>query len=306
MKRIYRKTIHDSTWKEIQVPVVGCWQFYVAPTEEELTEVSQVSKVPLDTIRESFDDPFEFPRIEREGGAVVLVFRVPTREQGTLTTEPAVFIITDSTIISLIRAEHQFTNQLLNDRHLVSTQKTNFILQVLLQVVKRYEFYLRDVNKHVLGKKASITRLTDADILSLVETEETLTNFNSALVPLITVLQNISNGKVIQLFENDRELVDELLNSGHQILEWCKVNIKSAVNIREAHSTILTNSLNRTIKFLSSMTIIVTIPNILAGLFGMNVVLPFQDHPHAFLFVLGWVVLFIGLALGVFWKKKWL
>lgn len=306
MKRIYRKTIHDSSWKEITSPVVGCWQFYVAPTTDELAEVSRITKVPLDAIRESFDDPFEFPRIERENGTVMLVFRVPTREHGTLTTEPAVFIITDSAIISLIRAEHQFTNQLLNDQHLVSTQKTNFILQVLLQVIRRYEHYLREINKNVLGKKASIARLSDADILLLVEVEETLTNFNSALVPLIGVLHTISQGKVIQLFDNDRELVEELTNSGHQILEWCKLNIKSAANIREAHSTILTNSLNRTIKFLTSMTIIVTIPNILAGLFGMNVSLPLQNSSHAFLFVLGWIVLFVTLSLGIFWRKKWL
>lgn len=306
MRKIYRKTVHDSMWREIESPAVGCWQFFVAPTQSELEEIANLSRISLETVAGSFDDPFEFPRIERENGSVFLVFRIPLREGARVITEPVVFIVTETTIISLVRVEHDFIQRLLRDQKLVSTQKTNFLLQVLLQVIGRYQHYLREINKSVLNKKVSIRALSDEDIVSLVELEETLTNFNSALVPLIGVLHNISLGKVVQLFEKDKELVEELMTSGQQILEWCKVNIKSTVNIREAHSTILTNKLNKTIKLLTSITIIVTIPNIIAGMFGMNLALPFVSHSYAFGIVLLLMAFFILLAFAVFWKKRWL
>ncbi len=339
MKTIYRKTVHDTAWKEISTPVAGCWQFYVNPTQDEFLEIASSTGFPLESIQTTFD-PFDLPRVEQEGSSVFLAFRIPAkfverRKNGNriisklirqppteweyagdapvddgrvtrTTTEPMVFIITETNIISIVKQERPFTKRLLADPGIVSTQKTNFILRVLLHCMERYRTALADLNRQTLNKKISIKTLGDEDVLSLVEIEETLTNFNSALVPLIGIFEKISLGKIVPLFERDKDILEELTVSGREILDWCKVNIKSAVNIREAHSTILTNSLNRTIKFLSSMTIIVTIPNILAGLFGMNVILPFQNHQHAFLFVLAWIVLFVSLALGIFWRKKWL
>jgi len=335
---MYRKTIHDSSWKEIQTPIVGCWQFYVHPTQEEFQEIAASTGFPIEAVQTTFD-PYDLPRLEKEGSSVLLAFRVPVKlvqrrvngrrflsrfsnldvewdyatseqtDNGHITrttTEPMVFIITETEIISIVRQVRPFTDRLLSDPDLVSTQKTKFLLRVLLHCIARYRTALTDINRQILNTRGTIRILGDEDVLSLVEIEETLTNFNSALVPLIGIFEKISLGKVVPLFERDKDILEELIVSGREIVDWCKLNIKSAVNIREAHSTILTNSLNRTIKFLSSMTIIITIPNIIAGLFGMNVALPFQEHAQAFLFVLGLIVLFVAVLVGIFLKKRWL
>lgn len=306
MHKIYRKTIHHQTWKEIKKPRAGCWQFYVTPSDDELQEIARLSGIALESIRESFDDPFEYPRIEKENASILLVLRVPVKTDMGVGTEPMLFIMTEEHIISVMHSERGFTERLIADPLLTSTQKNNFLLRVLLHAIHSYEYYLRAVNKQILGKKISLKKLHDEDIVTLVELGETLTNFHSALVPLSIVFENIASGKILTLFEKDKDVLDDLITGGKQVLEWAKVNLKSAISVREAHEAILANRLNQTIKVLSSITILVTIPNIIAGLFGMNVILPLQGNPLAFMFVIGVTSIFMMTAFFFFRKNKWL
>ena len=91
-----------------------------------------------------------------------------------------------------------------------------------------------------------------------------------------------------------------------QLIELCKGTLKTSVNIREAYSTIMTNNLNRVIKFFTALTVIMTIPMIVGGFYGMNIKLPFGNHPLAFFGVIGVTILIIATILTIFVKKKWI
>ena len=106
------------------------------------------------------------------------------------------------------------------------------------------------------------------------------------------------------LFEEDMELVEDLSLSNRQLIEIAKSNLKNIVNVREAYSTIMTNNLNKTMKTLTSITVILTIPTIVASFFGMNVDLPFDNHPLAYVFILLLTFIVGGIVVYFLIKRK--
>jgi magnesium transporter len=86
----------------------------------------------------------------------------------------------------------------------------------------------------------------------------------------------------------------------------CRVNIKSIRSLRDSYHIIFTNDVNRTIKLLTALTIIFSIPTIIASLYGMNVALPLQAKPYAFALILGFTAIASFLAIFWFKRRRWL
>ena len=140
----------------------------------------------------------------------------------------------------------------------------------------------------------------------LVDYEHTLNDMISALIPTNNWLQTITDGNYMQLYNEDVEMMEDLMIANSQLVDSARSLLKTIQNIRSATEAILTNNLNATIHTLTIITILLTIPTIISSLYGMNVGLPLMNHPFAFWMVL----LFIGLiVLGVgyyFHKNRWL
>lgn len=134
--------------------------------------------------------------------------------------------------------------------------------------------------------------------------EDELNEFLSALQPTNAVLRRLQLGRHIPLFEEDKDLVEDLLLDNDQSIEACSSNIKSIVGIRDAHSSISANSLNRTMKILALATIGITIPNVFFGLYSMNVAIPLQHWPPIFWFVIGFTIVVTALVFIVGRRKR--
>ena len=113
-----------------------------------------------------------------------------------------------------------------------------------------------------------------------------MNEFLSSLLPTTAILRRLMLGRHIHLFTEDQDIVEDLLLNNEQSIEGCRSNVKSIVNIREAYSTIASNNLNRTMKILTAATMLIALPNVFFGMFGMNVNLPFAHEPWAFGMVL--------------------
>ena len=110
----------------------------------------------------------------------------------------------------------------------------------------------------------------------------------------------------MNFYETDLNLLNDLMNAVRQSEDVCRVNIKSIRSLRDSYHIIFTNNVNRTIKLLTALTIIFSIPTIVGSIYGMNVSLPFQTSPYAFLYLMG-ITLSISV-LSIFWfiKKQWM
>ena len=144
------------------------------------------------------------------------------------------------------------------------------------------------------------------DITSLTISEENLNQYLSSLVPLRSVYQAVASGRYTFLQEKDQDLLEDLLNTSIQSEELCSVNLRTVRSLRDSYQIIFTNQLNKTIKVLTALTIILNIPTMVASLYGMNVPLPAGSHKFTFILI----ILFIGIAstfvFMLFQRKKWL
>lgn len=308
MLKIYRRTIKDSKLIELKKPEKGSWLFIVDPDQNDFSYLEDKFKIDIDII-DDWKDENELPHIDKENKSnyVYIIARLPIIKQEKFIGVNILLIVTESHIITVTTSRSQlFTPFLKENKTFYTTQKTNFVLQILSNIINKYDLYIKQIVKDIKAKRINIYKLENKDIVHLVQYEEILNDFISSFVPLINVLQKVLTGKYLTIFEQDKDLIDDLLIDSEQTLQLSKTSIKSITNIREAYSTILSNNLNKVMKFLTAITIIFMIPNIIAGFYGMNVKLPFADNTFAFYYLFGISIIFIIFISTLFYRKRWM
>lgn len=306
MLNIYKKTLKSPELMTLKSIEPGTWVRAINPSEKEIKLLCDTLKLDPAIIEDGLDEN-EISRVEKEDEAFYMIIRFPTLKDDFISTAPLLVIITEENIVTVCREDEYITKSLLQkDKDFFTTKKTYFVLKTISEIFRRYDLYLNKILKDIKQKKFEINNLQNRDILFLVQEEETLNDFISALVPSINITERILRGKYITIYDKDIEVVEDLVMDSKQILELSGSGLKSIKNIREAYSAILTNDLNRVMKILTVTTIMLTVPTIISSVFGMNVPLPFAGDPRAFLYVIGLIlvssiVLYILVA-----KRKWL
>jgi magnesium transporter len=140
----------------------------------------------------------------------------------------------------------------------------------------------------------------------LVLFEQELNEILSALLPTLEWFQQLTKGNHIQMFNEDRELLEDLLIDSSQLADTAKSILKTIQNIRSASEAVLSQRLNSTIRMLTAFTIILTIPTLIASFFGMNVHIPLQDNPYGFWIVLGVTISIMMLTIHFFTRNRWI
>jgi magnesium transporter len=140
----------------------------------------------------------------------------------------------------------------------------------------------------------------------LVELESTLNEYINALMSSTSAIKKILSGNHLKLYDEDKDIIEDIQLEKQQQLETAKTNLKTIQNIRNAYTAIITNNLNSVIKLLTSLTIILTIPTIMSSMYGMNVKLPFSDHEYAFSAISIIAILIMAFVTFIFIKKDWI
>ncbi len=308
MIKIYRKKLNDLRLKKINKIERGGWILAVSPDEKEMKSLSK--SLNLDwTILEDGLDENEISRIEKDkAGNFYMIMRFPIEDEDhNIITMPILVVITQDNIITLCKTKNKIIdNFLTRDTNFCTTHKTNFLLKIILEIFGSYDLYLSRILKDIKSKKIKIGNLENKDILFLVQEEETLNNFVSSLFPAINILEKILSGRYITIYEKDKDIMEDLVMDSNQTMELSRAGSRSIKNIREAYSAILTNELNKIMKILTFVTIFLTIPTIVSSIFGMNVALPLEGNPFAFLFVIVIIVLLSALFFVVIRGKRWI
>jgi magnesium transporter len=307
MIKHYFKTVQDTELKEIEEIRNGVWTHVVAPTDEEFLKL--VSDFALDdAILEDARDFFEVPRMERSGGVTYFFTRYPFDEKAEDSgTAPLLIVMGESFIVTFaVREVPQFKGFIEGTADISTTQKAKFFIQIMDSITTSYEKELVRFRKSVQRDRARLRRIGSREIERLVNFENDLNDIISALVPTNTWLQQVTAGNYMQLYNEDVELMHDLMIANSQLVDSARSVMKTIQNIRTAAESILTHKLNTTIRTLTVITILLTIPTIIASLYGMNVPLPFGTHPYAFVFVLGAIVTAVGIVVLLFKHHKWL
>jgi len=298
----YQKTITSKKLKKVDDFKVGSWVHVTDPTEEEFIRLEKELRLDRGFLEDAVD-PYEVPRVEEDKGITYIFTRIPYEEEGQIFTAPVLLGVADTCVFTVSKRPLEFFDRFIDGRvEFHTTQKIRFMLQMLLEIDGAYARYITRINKEVRRLSVGLSgTISNREIIKFVNFETILSDLLDALVPTNAALAKLLSGKFLSLREEDKEFAEDLYLENGQLVELCRSNLRALMNIRNAYSTIMGNNLNKVIKLLTSITIVLMVPSIVFNIYGMNVPLPFQGSPHAF-----WIIsaLTVSATFFVLWLLR--
>jgi magnesium transporter len=309
MLTIYRSS--PQGLEQLPAAADGCWIDAVDPAPTEVAQL-QAAGVPAEFITYALDLD-ERPRTERDEGYTLIILRVPFPQGATAdipyTTVPLTIIFNERMLVTICRVQENLAQMLLSHHfHTISTAKKNrFLLLLFLSVAGRFLRYLREINLAVERVEDRLERsLHNREVLELLKYQKSLTYFTTALRSNELMLERLQRGQLFQTFPDDAELLDDVLTENQQAMEMTSISIDILSQMMDAFASIISNNLNVVMKFLAAITVVLTIPTLIASVYGMNVPLPGEGNPLSFVILGGASLLAGGMVLVYFWRKDWL
>lgn len=285
----------------------GCWVNMVNPTEDELGTVVGQTGVELPFLKAALDDE-ETSRIEMEEGYTLLIVDVPVSEQDDdgrflFSTLPLGIIVCPKAVITVALKETSVVEDFAKGlvRGAETSQKTRFILMLMLRAASRYLFHLRQIEKASTRIEGELYKSQkNKELIQLLKLEKSLVFFNTSLKSTETTLEKLLRGRILKLYEEDQDLLEDVIIEFKQAIEMADIYSSILSGTMDAFASVISNNLNIIMKVLTLITIFMTIPTVVFSYYGMNVdVLPYATS---------WFPIVLSLvAVGgvwVFLKKK--
>ncbi len=275
----YYKTIQNNLVK-IDAIEKGCWINLIDPTEEEIQCL--ISSLGIDSgfLRAALDEE-ETSRVEIEDEQTLLIIDVPFAEKlenqnGVIfSTLPLGIIVAPDNIITVCLKEQRAIADFAagSVKNIQTSMKTQFILHLLLRIANNFLFYLRQVEKISSHIERQLYRsLKNKELILLLDLEKSLVYFTTSLKATEVTLEKVLRGRIIKLYEDDQELLEDVIIEFKQAIEMADIYSSILSGTMDAFASVISNNLNIIMKVLTVITILMTIPNIVFSFYGMNVV----------------------------------
>ena len=290
----YYKTI-EGKLEKLNSYEDGCWVNLVEPTNEEISELSNILDLDIDSINAALDEE-ERSRIEVEDNHTLILIDIPIDESDSssahYSTIPLGIILMDECILTVCTAQSRLLNDFIvgHIKEFFTFKKTRFILQILYKNATYYLLYLRRINKLTIEIEREIhNSMKNKELLQLLELEKSLIYFSTSLKSIELVLQKLLRTSAIKKYPEDEDLLEDVIIENKQAVEMATIYGDILSRIMDAFSAIISNNQNGVMQFLTSVTLITTIPTIVSGFFGMNVGgIPYANDVNGF-----WIVMLI-------------
>ncbi len=308
MLTIYKHS--ESGLNIINEPTEGSWISLIDPTSAEVSQI-QALGIPQDYLTYPLDLD-ERSRTERENGELLIIFRIPFYQGAAsdvpFTTIPLGIILTERYLITVCRQDNDILQDFASGkvRGLSTGKRNRFLLRLLLNTAQKYLFYLREINKRVDALEDQLQKSTrNREVLELLKYEKSLTFFTTALKGNELLMERLQRSQIFKAYPDDEDLLDDVLTENQQAIEMVNISNNILSSMMDAFASIISNNLNRVMKFLASITIIMSIPTIIASFYGMNVRIPFEESSLAFFIVVGITLAIIIPVILIFYRKDW-
>lgn len=310
MLSIYNTDLKTNKFEKIKEFRPGSWINLVNPTAEEIETVCSNLKIEDEFIKYPLDYE-EQARIDIEDDMTLFVIDVPiieeSKEGKTYSTMPlGLIVVRDEFFISVSLKKNRIIEAFEKGRvkEMYTYKKTRFLIQILYLNASYYLNDLKRINKEaentVNGLKKS---MKNQDLIQLLNLENSLVYITTSLKANELVMEKTARGKVLKSYEEDDEILEDAIVENRQAIEMSKIYSEVLNGTMDAYASIISNNLNVVMKFLASMTIVLSLPTLIASIWGMNVPLPFATNPYGFGIVCGISVL-VSVIAFVWLKKK--
>lgn len=311
MMNIYYTSEHGNLI-EINEIKNGCWIKLVSPTEEEIQNVVQRLEIPLDFIKDALDEE-ERSRIEKHRNQLLMIIDIPlksfnhSKQKPFYETIPMGIIVTEKCFITVCLKENSVFDDFIQNKvkEFYTYKKTRFCLQMLYKISTYYLLYLKQINKKTDSVEAELHQsMKNKELYTLLDLQKSLVYFTTSLKSNNLVMQKLLNGNFLKMYEDDQELLEDVIIENKQAIEMAETYTSILSGMMDAFASVISNNLNIVMKFLTSITIILSLPTMVASFFGMNVSIPFQHYPHAFTIAIMISAFLSCFTAIIFWKKR--
>lgn len=281
--------------EQIERLKAGAWVRSERPNDDE--KIALINLGVDENVLTDALDPHEVPRVEQDEGWTYFISRLPdTDDDFNDYTTPILFAISSEYIVTVSRDSlGRLWQPFIDASSIATAQRTRVFMLMMEAISRQYQRRVATINRQMRAATSDVRRLQSRDIATLTEYERKLNDYLDALIPTNTATEKLLSGRMLQLTEDDRDLVEDLSIDFEQLIARCKSLLRTITNLRDSYRAVMDTRLNETIRLLTVITLALTIPTMIAGLYGMNVELPgaVESSPYTF-----WIVIAVSLLLA--------
>lgn len=287
-----------------------CWINLVNPSDKEVNFISKLTGVDEDMIKTSLDDE-ERSRIESEDGALMVLVDIPVLEEEadyySYFTIPMGIIIKDDVFITISLKETAIIRDFVRGRvkKFATYKKTRFLFQILNNIATKFLAYLKQIDKASQRIQNELHKSTrNKELIQMLDLETSLVYFSTSLTGNDTVISRLMNSKnLVKKYEDDDDILEDVAIDTKQAIEMCSIYRDIISGTMDAYASVISNNLNIVMKVLTSITLVISIPTLVASLFGMNTGVPMEGKSWGFWIVVG-ISSVLSFVLVWFLRKK--
>ena len=275
----FYKTI-DNTVQPVDELVDGCWVSVVSPTASDLGFLADQLGVDPGFVQAAMDEE-ESARIESDEGQTLVIVDVPSadpqpQDERTIvySTLPMSIIILENYVITVCLRPLQVIEDIAEGRvrGVATHLKTRFLFTLLLRIANRFLIYLKQIDKLTSYTEMQLHKaMKNAELIQLLGLQKSLVFFSTSLKSNEMTMEKILRGRILKLYEEDEELLEDVLIEIKQAIEMCSIYTGILSSTMDAFGSIISNNLNIVMKVLTSLTVVMAIPTMVSGFYGMNV-----------------------------------
>lgn len=307
MLNIYKTT--EGGLETLDTIANGAWVNVVDPTPDEMEKLVNWG-MEMDYINYCLDQD-EMPRMERDEEYTFILLRIPIHQPDSdipYNTVPLGIMILGNKIISVCRYDSDIFKALTNGKHrfMKTGKRYRLTLYIFLETAVRYLNLLREINRATEAVEDRLQKSTqNRELLELLKYQKSLTYFATALRANEVMMERVQKTQLFNYYEEDQDLLEDVLTENQQAIQMTSINTEILSSMMGAFASVISNNLNGVMKALAALTIIFNVPTIVASFYGMNVYLPGENHPLAYVWVIGLAMGLTALATIFFYKRNW-
>lgn len=278
-----------------------CWVDMVSPTDGEVEKVVRETHIPEDMIKAALDEE-EMARTEFDEGCSMFVVDCPVIEESdagdAYSTLPLAVIYNKNCVMTVCLKGNPVLKDFISGRTKVNCDNpVQFILNFMLGNAKRFLYCLKQIDRRSQRVQAELgSKLKNDDILQLLELENSLVYFSTSLNSNAKVHDKLYKAEAVIKSEEYRDIYDDLVIECNQAIEMCKIYKDTLSVSMDAYGSVISNNANDSMKKLTIITILLAIPTMIAGFWGMNMPVPFQAFHGETSTIWWWLVIAITLV----------
>lgn len=310
MLKMYRTDMQTNEFAKVTDFQRGTWINLVNPSETEIRKICDQLKIEEEFIKYPLDFE-EKARIDKDDDVTLFIIDVPIIEEKDgkklYTTMPlGMIVVRDDYFITVSLQETSLIKDFEKGKvkNFYTYKKTRFILQILYNNSSQFLSALKQINRQSEQTVQTLQKsMRNKELIQLLDLENSLVYIATSLRSNEIVMEKCLNGRIIKLYDEDEDILEDAIVENKQAIEMSKIYSDILSGTMDASASMISNNLNVVMKFLAAITIVLSLPTMLASFWGMNVVnMPFTNNPYGFWIIMGVSILVAGIS--AIWLKK--